>query len=153
VIRGAKDALLIAIHVGETEVAAKRLARAFVLATGLAALGALPAPAQAASADPATIGVSFVLDQLVHLVCSPGPRTVPSDLADGRLAVGVVSAIARDFATTRTGRLQSVRRRRAAISRARRLPSRPSRFAKSRGILRTTCSREKASRAPRLVAP
>src|SRR6202795_3894365 len=40
---------------------------------------------------PATIGLSFVLDQLVQLVCSPDPRAVPSDLPDWRLAVGGVS--------------------------------------------------------------
>jgi branched-chain amino acid transport system permease protein len=39
----------------------------------------------------ATIGLSFVLDQLVQLVCSPDPRAVPSDLPDWRLAVGGVS--------------------------------------------------------------
>jgi branched-chain amino acid transport system permease protein len=39
----------------------------------------------------ATIGLSFVLDQLVQLVWSPDPRAVPSDLPDWRLAVGGVS--------------------------------------------------------------
>jgi branched-chain amino acid transport system permease protein len=39
----------------------------------------------------ATIGLSFVLDQLVQLLCSPDPRAVPSDLPDWRLAVGGVS--------------------------------------------------------------
>ena len=39
----------------------------------------------------ATIGLSFVLDQLVQLVCSPDPRAVPSDLPDWRLAIGGVS--------------------------------------------------------------
>src|ERR1700742_5262656 len=39
----------------------------------------------------ATIGLSFVLDQLVQLVCSPDPRAVPSDLPDWRFAVGGVS--------------------------------------------------------------
>jgi branched-chain amino acid transport system permease protein len=39
----------------------------------------------------ATIGLSFVLDQLVQLVCSPDPRAVPSDLPDWRLSVGGVS--------------------------------------------------------------
>jgi branched-chain amino acid transport system permease protein len=39
----------------------------------------------------ATIGLSFVLDQVVQLVFSPNPRAVPSDLPDWRLAVGGVT--------------------------------------------------------------
>jgi len=34
----------------------------------------------------ATIGISFVLDQLVQLVFSPQPRALPSDLPDWRLS-------------------------------------------------------------------
>jgi branched-chain amino acid transport system permease protein len=45
----------------------------------------------------ATIGLSFVLDQLVQLVCSPDPRAVPSDLPDWRLAIGGVTIGAMDF--------------------------------------------------------
>jgi branched-chain amino acid transport system permease protein len=45
----------------------------------------------------ATIGLSFVFDQLVQLVCSPDPRAVPSDLPDWRLAVGGVSIGLMDF--------------------------------------------------------
>jgi branched-chain amino acid transport system permease protein len=45
----------------------------------------------------ATIGLSFVLDQLVQLVCSPDPRAVPSDLPDWRLAVGGVTIGPIDF--------------------------------------------------------
>ena len=36
----------------------------------------------------ATIGISFVLDQLVQLVCRPEPRALPSNLPDWRIAVG-----------------------------------------------------------------
>jgi branched-chain amino acid transport system permease protein len=36
----------------------------------------------------ATIGLSFVLDQLVQLICSPNPRALPVDLPDWRIAVG-----------------------------------------------------------------
>jgi branched-chain amino acid transport system permease protein len=36
----------------------------------------------------ATIGLSFVLDQLVQLICSPDPRALPSDLPDWRLSIG-----------------------------------------------------------------
>jgi branched-chain amino acid transport system permease protein len=36
----------------------------------------------------ATIGLSFVLDQIVQLVFSPDPRAVPSDLPDWRLTIG-----------------------------------------------------------------
>jgi len=36
----------------------------------------------------ATIGLSFVLDQLVQLVASPNPRALPADLPDWRLNVG-----------------------------------------------------------------
>lgn len=36
----------------------------------------------------ATIGVSFVLDQVLQLVFSPDPRALPSPLPDWRLAVG-----------------------------------------------------------------
>ena len=36
----------------------------------------------------ATIGVSFVLDQIVQLVFSPNPRAVPNDLPDWRLNIG-----------------------------------------------------------------
>src|SRR5271165_2511429 len=45
----------------------------------------------------ATIGLSFVLDQLVQLICSPDPRAVPSDLPDWRLTVGGVSIGPMDF--------------------------------------------------------
>jgi branched-chain amino acid transport system permease protein len=36
----------------------------------------------------ATIGISFVLDQLVQLICSPNPRAVPNDLPDWRIDIG-----------------------------------------------------------------
>ena len=36
----------------------------------------------------ATIGISFVLDQIVQLVFSPNPRAVPSDLPDWRITIG-----------------------------------------------------------------
>jgi branched-chain amino acid transport system permease protein len=36
----------------------------------------------------ATIGISFVLDQLVQLICRPEPRALPSSLPDWRIAVG-----------------------------------------------------------------
>jgi branched-chain amino acid transport system permease protein len=36
----------------------------------------------------ATIGISFVLDQLVQLICSPDPRALPSDLPDWRFQIG-----------------------------------------------------------------
>ncbi len=36
----------------------------------------------------ATIGLSFVLDQLVQLICSPNPRALPADLPDWRIAIG-----------------------------------------------------------------
>ncbi len=45
----------------------------------------------------ATIGLSFVLDQLVQLIFSPDPRAVPSDLPDWRLTVGGVSIGPMDF--------------------------------------------------------
>ena len=36
----------------------------------------------------ATIGISFVLDQLVQLVFSPDPRALPNDLPDWRIDIG-----------------------------------------------------------------
>ncbi len=36
----------------------------------------------------ATIGLSFVLDQLVQLVCKPEPRALPNPLPDWRIAIG-----------------------------------------------------------------
>ena len=36
----------------------------------------------------ATIGISFVLDQLVQLICRPEPRALPSPLPDWRIAIG-----------------------------------------------------------------
>src|SRR3984957_19696597 len=36
----------------------------------------------------ATIGISFVLDQIVQLVFSPDPRALPNDLPDWRIAIG-----------------------------------------------------------------
>ena len=36
----------------------------------------------------ATIGLSFVLDQIVQLVASPNPRAVPTDLPDWRINIG-----------------------------------------------------------------
>ena len=36
----------------------------------------------------ATIGISFVLDQLVQLICRPEPRALPSNLPDWRIPVG-----------------------------------------------------------------
>ena len=36
----------------------------------------------------ATIGISFVLDQLVQLSAGPDPRAVPNDLPDWRIAIG-----------------------------------------------------------------
>ena len=51
----------------------------------------------------ATIGLSFVLDQLVQLVCSADPRAVPSDLPDWRLTVRGVSIGAMDFLIAAVG--------------------------------------------------
>ena len=51
----------------------------------------------------ATIGLSFVLDQLVQLVFSPDPRAVPSDLPDWRLAVGDCSIGAMDILIAAVG--------------------------------------------------
>ncbi len=51
----------------------------------------------------ATIGLSFVLDQLVQLVFSPDPRAVPSDLPDWRLAVGDGSIGAMDILIAAVG--------------------------------------------------
>jgi branched-chain amino acid transport system permease protein len=45
----------------------------------------------------ATIGLSFVLDQVVQLVFSPDPRAVPSDLPDWRLTIGGGSVGAMDI--------------------------------------------------------
>ncbi|MBV8661502.1 MAG: ABC transporter permease [Hyphomicrobiales bacterium] len=36
----------------------------------------------------ATIGLSFVLDQLVQLICKPEPRALPNPLPDWRIAIG-----------------------------------------------------------------
>jgi branched-chain amino acid transport system permease protein len=36
----------------------------------------------------ATIGLSFVLDQIVQLVCSPDPRALPADLPNWRISIG-----------------------------------------------------------------
>jgi branched-chain amino acid transport system permease protein len=51
----------------------------------------------------ATIGISFVLDQLVQLVFSPQPRAVPSDLPDWRLDVGGGSIGALDLLIAAVG--------------------------------------------------
>ena len=45
----------------------------------------------------ATIGISFVLDQLVQLAFSPDPRAVPNDLPDWRLTIGGGSIGAMDL--------------------------------------------------------
>ena len=45
----------------------------------------------------ATIGLSFVLDQLVQLVCSPDPRAVPTGLPDWRVTIGGVTIGPIDF--------------------------------------------------------
>jgi branched-chain amino acid transport system permease protein len=45
----------------------------------------------------ATIGLSFVLDQVVQLVFSPDPRALPSDLPDWRVTVGGGSIGAMDI--------------------------------------------------------
>jgi len=45
----------------------------------------------------ATIGLSFVLDQLVQLIASPNPRALPSDLPDWRLNLGGGSVGAMDL--------------------------------------------------------
>ena len=67
-----------------------------IVALACAALGALierlalrPLQAKARIAPLlATIGLSFVLDQLVQLICSPNPRAVPAELPDWRIAIG-----------------------------------------------------------------
>jgi len=51
----------------------------------------------------ATIGISFVLDQLVQLVFSPQPRALPSDLPDWRLNVGGGSIGALDLLIAAVG--------------------------------------------------
>jgi branched-chain amino acid transport system permease protein len=51
----------------------------------------------------ATIGLSFVLDQIVQLVFSPDPRAVPSDLPDWRLTVGGGSIGAMDILIAAVG--------------------------------------------------
>jgi len=51
----------------------------------------------------ATIGMSFVLDQLVQLVFSPQPRALPSDLPDWRLNVGGGSIGALDLLIAAVG--------------------------------------------------
>ncbi len=45
----------------------------------------------------ATIGLSFVLDQLVQLIFSPDPRALPSDLPDWRIAIAGGSIGAMDL--------------------------------------------------------
>ena len=51
----------------------------------------------------ATIGISFVLDQIVQLVFSPNPRAVPSDLPDWRLTIGGGSIGALDLLIAAVG--------------------------------------------------
>ena len=51
----------------------------------------------------ATIGISFVLDQIVQLVFSPNPRAVPSDLPDWRLNIGGGSIGALDLLIAAVG--------------------------------------------------
>lgn len=51
----------------------------------------------------ATIGISFVLDQLVQLVFSPQPRALPGDLPDWRLEVGAGSIGALDLLIAAVG--------------------------------------------------
>jgi branched-chain amino acid transport system permease protein len=55
----------------------------------------------------ATIGLSFVLDQLVQLVFSPDPRAVPSDLPEWRLTIGGVSIGPMDFLIAAVGILSA----------------------------------------------
>ena len=51
----------------------------------------------------ATIGLSFVLDQLVQLIASPDPRALPSDLPDWRFAIGGGSIGAMDLLIAAVG--------------------------------------------------
>jgi len=51
----------------------------------------------------ATIGISFVLDQIVQLVFSPDPRAVPNDLPDWRLTIGGGSIGALDLLIAAVG--------------------------------------------------
>ena len=51
----------------------------------------------------ATIGLSFVLDQIVQLVFSPDPRALPSDLPDWRIAIGGGSVGAMDVLIATVG--------------------------------------------------
>ena len=51
----------------------------------------------------ATIGISFVLDQIVQLVFSPNPRAVPNDLPDWRLNIGGGSIGALDLLIAAVG--------------------------------------------------
>jgi branched-chain amino acid transport system permease protein len=55
----------------------------------------------------ATIGLSFVLDQVVQLVFSPDPRALPSDLPDWRIAVGGGSIGAMDLLIAAVGVLSA----------------------------------------------
>ena len=51
----------------------------------------------------ATIGISFVLDQLVQLVCRPEPRALPSNLPDWRIPIGGGSIGALDLLIAAVG--------------------------------------------------
>jgi branched-chain amino acid transport system permease protein len=51
----------------------------------------------------ATIGLSFVLDQLVQLICKPEPRALPNPLPDWRIAVGGGSIGALDILIAAVG--------------------------------------------------
>ena len=51
----------------------------------------------------ATIGLSFVLDQLVQLICSSNPRAVPVDLPNWRIAIGGGSIGPVDFLIAAVG--------------------------------------------------
>jgi branched-chain amino acid transport system permease protein len=55
----------------------------------------------------ATIGLSFVLDQIVQLVFSPDPRALPSDLPDWRIAIGGGSIGAMDVLIAAVGVLSA----------------------------------------------
>ena len=51
----------------------------------------------------ATIGLSFVLDQLVQLICRPEPRALPSPLPDWRISIGGGSIGALDLLIASVG--------------------------------------------------
>ena len=83
----------------------------------------------------ATIGISFVLDQLVQLIASPDPRALPSELPDWRITIGGGTIGALDILIAGIGLVTAARALRSSCA----SPSSAGRCARPRRTARRRC--------------